>query len=224
VTRNRTVIRLGRALADHDLGRYEALSALAHARPRRPQRPPGSQACGQFSPEGPSALDEECLIDGFVTDPHGFVIRKVYSQSPGDLLRTPCLAPSTSLSLSMTASAPGDHRARNNNAVRSRDRSGEPFLNIDAQGRVQRKLGDFRAPSRSLGVPLGCRCTIFQAAAARRGVAPELTGDGGGRPTKTASDLAPRKALNAKKRDLLTFRKREISSGGRIGRRSEHRW
>jgi hypothetical protein len=40
--------------------------------------------------------------------------------------------------------------------------------------------------------------------------------------TKTASDLALRKTLNAKKCDLLTFRKREIPS--RTGRRSEHRW
>jgi len=41
---------------------------------------------------------------------------------------------------------------------------------------------------------------------------------------ESASDLAPRKALNPKKCDLLTFWKREIPPRRRLGRRSEYRW
>src|SRR5664279_63282 len=96
VPRYRPVIDLGGALADHDLGRYEAFAALAHAGPRRSQRPSGAQACRQFPPQCASALDEERLIDGFVADPHFLVIREVYRQTAGNLLWTPGLAPSAS--------------------------------------------------------------------------------------------------------------------------------
>ena len=54
------------------------------------------------------------------------------SDKLGAVQRAPCRAPSTSLSLSMTASTPGDHRTGNDSTIRSSDRSGQPFLDIDA--------------------------------------------------------------------------------------------
>ena len=107
VSRYCPVGRLGRTLADHDLRRDEALAALAHARPRRSQRPASSQARRQFTAQCPATLDEERLIDGFVADAHRLVIRKVDDQALGDLLRAPCFGPSSILSLAMSASVPG---------------------------------------------------------------------------------------------------------------------
>jgi hypothetical protein len=105
---------------------------LAYAGPRRSQCPSGPQACGQVSPQCASALNEERLINGFVADPHVLVIREVYHQTPGDLLRTPCPGLSTSLSLAMTASIPGDCTASHDTADRSRECASQPLLDIDA--------------------------------------------------------------------------------------------
>ena len=123
VPRNRSLIGLGRALADHDLGRHEAFAALAHAGPRRSQRPSGAQARRQFSPQCASALDEERLVNGFVADPHVLVIREVYRQTPGDLLRTsrPCSIGEPFVGRDgVPSKAP---KASNDSAVRNRDRS-----------------------------------------------------------------------------------------------------
>src|SRR5215212_5541498 len=77
VARHRPVGCLCRTLADHDLGRDKPLAASARACPRDPQRPPGSQTGREFAAQRSSALDEEGLVDGFVADAHGRVVREV---------------------------------------------------------------------------------------------------------------------------------------------------
>ena len=97
-----------------------------------------SQVLNQIRVNHPDSLDMHDLfmaaIEGMIhaADPHSFVIREVYRQPPGDLLWAPGLAPSPILSLAMPASAPADCRASNNSAVGSRDRSGQPLLDINA--------------------------------------------------------------------------------------------
>jgi hypothetical protein len=145
-------------------------------------------------------------------------------QASGNLLRAPSPGPSPILSWAMPATLPRNGGTRNGGPTRAHDDAGQSLLHIGAQGCIERKLGRFGSTGRSLGVPLGCRCTIFQATAARRGVASELAGDGRRGSAKSASDLVSRKALNAKKCNLLAFRKREIPPGRRLGRRSKHRW
>src|SRR6478736_1074419 len=77
MTWHRPIYRLSRALADHDLGRDITLATPADPRPRYPQHPPCSQAGREFTAQRSFALDEEGLIDRFVTDTHGLVVREV---------------------------------------------------------------------------------------------------------------------------------------------------
>src|ERR671921_655869 len=150
----RPIGRLSRTLADHDLRRDKTLTAPADACPRHPQHPSGSQAGREFATQRSFALDEESLIDGFVADAHGLIVRKVDRQASGNLLRAPGSAPPPILSLAMPAALPGDGRAGNGNAVRSNDDASQSLLHISAQGRVEGKLRRLRAPGRSLGMPL----------------------------------------------------------------------
>src|SRR5580693_8495087 len=68
------------------------------------------------------------------------------------------------------------------------------------------------------GVPLRCRRTIREAAASGGGVAPQLSGDCRCHSPEPASDLLHGVALNAKERDLLPLRKREIPTTERLRR------
>jgi hypothetical protein len=77
VSRHRTVGRLCRTLADHDLGKHEALASSARACPRDPQRPAAAQTRRQFAAQLATPLDEQRLVDGFVADAHGLIVREV---------------------------------------------------------------------------------------------------------------------------------------------------
>ena len=90
--------------------------------------------------------------------------------------------------------------------------------------RVARKLRLLWAASSALGVPLRCRRTIREAAASGGGVAPQLSGDCRCHSPEPASDLLPGVALNAKERDLLPLRTREITTTERLRRSPKHRW
>ena len=141
VSRHRPIGRFGGTLADHDLGRDEALAAPACARPRHPQRPPGSQAGRQFAAQRASALNEERLIDGFVADAHRLVVREVDRQAPGNLLRAPGPGPSPILPRAMPAALPRTRPDRERRTPLGRDDdASQSLLHISAQGRVERKL------------------------------------------------------------------------------------
>ena len=68
VARHGAISGFRRTLADHDLGRDEALASLARARPRHPQRPPGAQTGRQLAAQRTATLNEQRLIDGFVAE------------------------------------------------------------------------------------------------------------------------------------------------------------
>ena len=169
-----SVGRFRRTLADHDLGRDEALAPPACARPRDPQRPAAAQAGGQLAAETAAALDEQRLVDGLVADPHGPVVREIEWQAAGDLLRAPCTRPASRLPPAMPAPLPRHRWASDAGAARSDDLAGQPLLHISAQGRIERKLRRLGPARRPLGVPLRRRRAILQAAAAGGSVAPQL--------------------------------------------------
>src|SRR4051794_41009977 len=89
VARHGPIGRLGRTLADQDLGRDAGPAPFAAARPRHPQGPPGAQAGGQLAAQRPAALHVQGLVDSLVADPHGLIVGEVEPQAAGDLLRAP---------------------------------------------------------------------------------------------------------------------------------------
>jgi len=81
-----------RALAYHDLGRDEGLASPARTRSRYPQHPPGAQAGRQLAPQRATTLNEQRLIDGFMADAHGLIVREVDRQAASNLLGLQALA------------------------------------------------------------------------------------------------------------------------------------
>src|SRR5262252_5574113 len=93
VARHGAISCLRRALADHDLGRDEGLAPPARARSRHPQHPPGTQAGRQLAAQRATTLNEQSLIDGFMADAHGLIVREVDRQAASNLLRAPGVLP-----------------------------------------------------------------------------------------------------------------------------------
>src|SRR5215203_911398 len=110
---HRTVGDFYRALANHDLGRYEVLASPTCARSRHSEHPAGAQTGCQFAAERASTLDEQGLIDSLVADAHRGVVRKVDRQAASDLLRAPGTRPSAILPPSMPSPFPTYGRAMN---------------------------------------------------------------------------------------------------------------
>ena len=77
MTWNRAVVGFGGALADHDLGRDEAIATPARSCSRDAQGSPCSQARDELAPEGTSTLHVEGLVDRLMGDAHGLIIREV---------------------------------------------------------------------------------------------------------------------------------------------------
>ena len=129
---------LCRTLANHDLGRHEGLSAALDTRHRQAQRPPCAQTGGELEFQCAAPLHVERLVDGFVTDAHGLVLRKVEPEPVCDLFRAPGLRPSSILPASGPAALPCDARPADLVAARRGDPAGEPILHIVSQPRVHR--------------------------------------------------------------------------------------
>ena len=106
VARNGAVVDLGGAFADHHLAGDVAGGAVAGARPRDPQRPPGAQAGDQLALERSTALDIQGLVDRLVRDPHGLIIGEIDPQPVGDLLRAPRRRPPPVLTARLVPSLP----------------------------------------------------------------------------------------------------------------------
>src|SRR5271170_1487049 len=149
-------------LADHDLGRDEGLASSARARPRYPERPPGAQARRQLAPQRASSLNEQRLIDGFMANAHGLIVREVDRESAGYLLWAPGVCPPPILPPSMSTAFPGHGRAGHKSPARSDDDASQSLLHIGSQRRIDRKLPLLWPASGSLGMPLRCRRAILQ--------------------------------------------------------------
>ena len=207
VARHGAISCLRRALADHDLGRDEGLAPPARARSRHPQHPPGTQAGRQLAAQRATTLNEQSLIDGFMADAHGLIVREVDRQAASNLLRAPGVCPPSILPRSMPAAFPAHSRAGNRSPTPSDDEPCQSFLHIGSQCRVERKLRLLWAASRSIGMPLRCRRAILQAAASGCSVAPQLPRNRCSCSSEPARNLPHGAALHSKKCDLLPLRK-----------------
>src|SRR3954464_14300166 len=119
-----------RALADHDLRGDEGLAPPAGPRPRDAQSPAAPQAGGQVAAQGSAALNEQCLVDGFMADAHRLVLGIVEPQAPSDLFRTPRRGPSSVLPGPVTTALPRHGRPVNRRPVRGDDRAGQTILHV----------------------------------------------------------------------------------------------
>jgi hypothetical protein len=166
--RHRPIGCLRRALADHDLRRDKTLAALPDACPRHPHHPVRSQTGRQLAAQCSSALNVQCLIDGFVADAHCLVMREVDRQATRNLLRTPCPGPSPVLSPTMPAPLSGHRRTGNGKAARAVvARYSSPPLRVAALRRTSREIVEADRPSRR---PISCRewpCTRRRAISSR---------------------------------------------------------
>src|SRR5258708_7698055 len=109
VAGNGAVLPLSWPLADHDLGCDELLAPPLRPGPGNPQGAAGAQTGDELPAQGPSALDEQRLVDGLVGDSHGLIIGEIGPQPIGDLLGAPRLGPTAVLAASV-ASADEEHR------------------------------------------------------------------------------------------------------------------
>jgi hypothetical protein len=85
------------------------------------------------------------------------------------------------------------------------DNASQPVLHIAAQLVVDSELGRLGPACAAVGMPLRGRRAIVKAAAASRGVAPQLPRDRRRRPTQPARDLAHPATTGTQKRDLLAL-------------------
>jgi hypothetical protein len=177
VAGHRPVGRLGGPLADHHLVADEALAAATGTRPGHAQRPARAQARGQLALECAAALDIKRLVDRLGRDPHRVSIGEVQAQPIGDLLRAPRVRPAPVPAATTTPADPRDLRPSHGDAVGALHAASQPILHIATQPIVDRQLGRLGALSTLIGMPLRCRRPVIQAAAARRGVAPQLPRD-----------------------------------------------
>ena len=103
VARHGAISCLRRTSAHNDLGRDEGLAPPARSCSRRPPPPPSTQAACQLAAQRATTLNEQRLIDGFVADAHGLIVREVDRQAASNLLRAPGVCPPPMLPRSMPA-------------------------------------------------------------------------------------------------------------------------
>jgi hypothetical protein len=117
------------------------------------------------------------LVDRLGRDPHRVIIREVQAQPVGDLLRAPRPRPAPIPSATAAPADPRDLRTGEGDAVGTLHAASQPLLYVTAQPIVNRQLRRLGALRARIGMPLRCRRPVVQAAAARRGVAPQLARD-----------------------------------------------
>src|SRR5699024_9775612 len=97
----------------------------------------GTQAGHQFTLQSTTALNVESLVDSFVRDPHGLILREVNFQPMGDLLRTPAFHPSTIPTMWLVPPLPPSfHRSVDHLSIGCDDLSCQSVLDIVPQLRV----------------------------------------------------------------------------------------
>ena len=127
VAGNRSVLGLGRALADQDLLGHEALPARSAAGSGNAQRPPGPQTGRELATQRSAPLDVQGLVDRLVRDPHRLIIGEIDLEPVSDLLRAPRLPPAAIRAAAVTPATPphlGAGPQRSRPVARQRRRAG----------------------------------------------------------------------------------------------------
>jgi hypothetical protein len=140
-----SVLGLGGALAQDDIGGDVSLRLVPRPGPRFSQRPARAQTRDQFTLERASPLDEQGLVDRLVADAHGLIIGEVDLQPMRDLLRTPRRRPTPVLTMGLVQPLPRRCLgARDDRAVKATDIAGKPVPHVLAQPFVTCQLRRFR--------------------------------------------------------------------------------
>ena len=202
-----------RSFTDHDLRRDEGFAPPAATCPRHAHR---AKAGGQLTTECAAALYVERLIDRLMTDPHRLILgpvpRIVDPKTVRDLLRTPGPGPSPVLPRPMPTTVPDDAWPLDHRSIRCRDPTRKPILHIAPQRLIRCHLGWLQPFGGSISMPLRRRCSVVQATASGRRVAPHLAGDRRRCSLQPASNMTYASSLGAQKSNLLTFLERQVTS------------
>ena len=156
MTWHRSIINIGRTVADHDSIADEGFVPASRSFAWHTQRSAGPQTCGQFPAQRTTSLDVQGLIDRLMTDPHGIILWIVNLKAVGDLLRAPCCRPPAALTMNRSPFLPYHRRAVESDANPIGDLPSQTLLDILAKDRVARQLAYPRSPSGSVSVPLSC--------------------------------------------------------------------
>ena len=210
------------ASADRSLimisGVTNGFSPPAATCPRHAQCPSRATAGGQLTTECAAALYVERLIDRLMTDPHRLILgpvpRIVDPKTVRDLLRTPGPGPSPVLPRPMPTTIPDDAwQSVDHRSIRCRDRDpqADPAHSVRSASFVA-SIGWLRPLGGSISMPLRRRCSVVQATASGRRVAPHLAGDRRRCSLQPASNMTYASSLGAQKSNLLTFLERQVTS------------
>ena len=142
----------------------------------------------------------------------GPVPRIVDPKTVRDLLRTPGPGPSPVLPRPMPTTVPDDAWPLDHRSIRCRDPTRKPILHIAPQRLIRCQLGWLRPFGGSISMPLRRRCSVVQATASGRRVAPHLAGDRRRCSLQPASNMTYASSLGAQKSNLLTFLERQVTS------------
>lgn len=127
---------------------------------------------------GDDALDIKGLVDGFVRNAHGRIIREVNLQTVGNLLRRPAIDPLAVTTMRLVAA---DERSLPRSGDRAPlsivDLALQAVLDILVQTWVHHQLGRLGPSGRQFGLPLRHRRPILELATASRSVAGQLPRD-----------------------------------------------
>lgn len=77
MSRHSTIFGFRRPVGDHHILANVCPGFCLCPGPRHAQRSPSAETANQFALESASTLNIECLVNGFVGDAHGLVIREV---------------------------------------------------------------------------------------------------------------------------------------------------
>jgi hypothetical protein len=138
-----------------------------------------------------------------VRNPHCWIIGEIELESVGDLLGTPGRCPAPILAPPVSPTDPPNVWTSQQRAVQFRHGASQTLLHVLAERSVDGELRHFRAPSTPIGMPLGSQGTIFQIAAAGRGVPSQFSRDRRWRAVHAPGDCSNAVASGAQERDVL---------------------
>ena len=143
---------------------------------RYSQRPPCAQAVHQLAFESATTLNVEGLVDGFVRDAHGFVIREVDAQPVRHLFGRPTIAPFSVTSMRFVATLKRClSRTGNLMATSIMNLAFQAVLDVVVQSRVCHQFRWLRPSGNQLCLPLRNRRPILELASTSCSVACQLS-------------------------------------------------
>ena len=140
--------------------------------PRQTQCPSRAKAGRELPLQNSTSLDVECLIDGFMTDAHGWILGKVHLQALRDLLGAPGRRPTSTLPMNSPSLLPYYNRPIELDALGRCNQASEAILHIVAQGGILRQFADFWTSRSTIRMPLCSESPVVEVSSAGRRVTP----------------------------------------------------